>query len=838
MGALVLGALASACSGGGEDGGTGPTPSFSMSVSPSTLSLDVPTFLAVESDDSAAVAGDLIAAAVSGNLTVSITRSGGFEGAVTVTVENLPAGVTVAPTTIASGATSTTLTLTAGATAAAGNATITIRGTGTGVTARTATVALTVVAPPGMSIALSANAISVVQGGTGNTTVNITRTGSFTGAVNLTATGAPAGLTIGFNPQSATGASSQLTVTVGGSVATGAHQISIQGSGTGVPNSTVTLTVTVTAPTPAISLGLNPSTVSIQQGQSGNSALTITRTSFTGAVTLTSSGAPNGMAVSFNPTSTTGTTSTVTVDVGAGVAAGNHQVTISGSGTGVAQASVVLTVTVTAAPGSIVLSLAPNALSIQQGQNSNTALTITRTNFAGTVNLTSTGAPANVAVAFNPAGTTANASTVTVTVGAAVAPGNYPITIRGNGAGINEATVVLTLTVTASGGGGNVTFTFCAQTGIPLWFAFQNFGGPWTAVAGNAGVYNFTVNPRGVVAWVMQDGAKTNLEVFYGSSIDLQTRGQNLCTGTGGTKTINGTAANIPLMDIATINMGTGGTTLFAPGPFQLTNVQDGLRDLIGVRQTIAALPVTNSIVFQHDLNIANNGSVGTIDFDAGLPPDNRTATIANIGADQAMFSASILSKNRSVGAIHSELPGTTTSRPWKAAKDALMLAGDWHLQSVVATPTGNMTGFPYRSVTQFNRFAADRTYTLPAFLSTPPTISNNGTAPYVRLNVTWAIQGADYNDFWSITFSPASGSVSRVTVSGVEGYFGSGPVALHIPTFDGSFNPAWGLQPGIQLDWIFMAAGGPAWGSAVFNPTAFEGAVGYSAAMAGTYTP
>jgi hypothetical protein len=284
------------------------------------------------------------AAAGTVTFTVTVTRSG-FEGPITVSVENLPTGVTASALTIADAGTSGTVTLAAALTATVGSASLIVRGTGTNVESRTAELTLEVTAPPSFAMTLSPNAVTIQQGQTGTSTLNITRAGGFADVVNLVAMGAPAGLTIA--PTSVSGASALLTITVVSSVLAGVHTITIQGSGTNVVNQSATLTVTVTAPPGFITLALWQPAVSIEQGQSGTSSLTINRTNFAGTVNLTSSGAPSGMGVSFNPASTTGNTSVVTVAVAGSVGPGPQQVTIQAAGTGISSVTIVLTVTVT-----------------------------------------------------------------------------------------------------------------------------------------------------------------------------------------------------------------------------------------------------------------------------------------------------------------------------------------------------------------------------------------------------------------------------------------------------------------------------------------------------------
>src|SRR5881397_707078 len=109
-----------------------------------------------------------------------------------------------------------------------------------------------------------------------------------------------------------------------------------------------------TGPAADYTLSLAPAALTIVQGATGNTTVTITRTNFTDAVTLSLGGAPTGVTGSFNPAAPTGTSSTLTVSVGAAVASGVYDLTVDGSAT-VGARSTPLTLTVgTHAAGSLV----------------------------------------------------------------------------------------------------------------------------------------------------------------------------------------------------------------------------------------------------------------------------------------------------------------------------------------------------------------------------------------------------------------------------------------------------------------------------------------------------
>ena len=104
-------------------------------------------------------------------------------------------------------------------------------------------------------------------------------------------------------------------------------------------------------------------------------------------------------------------------------------------------------------PGAITLALNPTGASVAQGGSTTTTATLTRTgDFTGSVTLNVTGGPSGVTAAVSDIQTTGlvTTATVTVTVGAAVAPGSYPLVVRGSGTGVTEATANFSLTVTAA----------------------------------------------------------------------------------------------------------------------------------------------------------------------------------------------------------------------------------------------------------------------------------------------------------------------------------------------------------------------------------------------------
>src|SRR5207249_2438746 len=266
-----------------------------------------------------------IAQGAIGTTTLSITRTN-FTGAVTLSLGNAPAGVTGSFNPAAPTGTSSTLTVSVGATVLPGTYNLTVAGTGTPGN-RSTPLTLTVSAAPDYTLSLSP---PTVQPGAPGPTRRSSDLTNFTGAVTLSLGNAPTGVTGSFNPAAPTGTSSTLTVSVGAAVAAGTYNLTVDG--TGAPgNRSTPLTLTVSAPGD-YTLSLTPAELTVEQGATGTATVTITRTNFTGAVTLSLGNAPSGVTGSFNPAAPTGTNSTLTVGVGAAVAPGVYNLTVGGTG--------------------------------------------------------------------------------------------------------------------------------------------------------------------------------------------------------------------------------------------------------------------------------------------------------------------------------------------------------------------------------------------------------------------------------------------------------------------------------------------------------------------------
>ena len=287
------------------------TPDFTISASPSSVSVQQ---------------------GHSGTSTIS-TAVAGSSGTVNLAVSGVPSGATasLSPTSVTAG-NSSTLTINAG-TAATGTYTVTVTGT-EGSKGHSTTVTLTVTTPPSPDFTISASpsSLSVQQGHSGTSTISTTAVGS-SGTVNLTVSGAPSGTTASLSPTSVTaGSSSTLTINVGTTTTAGTYTLTVTGTeGANTHSAAVTLTVTSTPP-PNFTISASPTSLSINQGGSGNSTISTTVVNASGTISLTVSGATNGVTASVSPASVTaGSSATLTVSVSSTATSGNYTITVTGT---------------------------------------------------------------------------------------------------------------------------------------------------------------------------------------------------------------------------------------------------------------------------------------------------------------------------------------------------------------------------------------------------------------------------------------------------------------------------------------------------------------------------
>jgi subtilase family serine protease len=306
-----------------------------------------------------------------------------------------------------------------------------------------------VVTPPS-SIAISSvnpGSVTLVRGGSGQgLTVNLTRS-NFTGSVTLSTSSLPTGVTATYT-QPSTGNSGTISLKATSTAALVSNQsVTITASGSGV-SATAAFTLTVTAPTIAIS-SVSPSSVTLVRGGSAQGlTVDLTRSNFTGRVTLSTSSLPTGVTATYTQPST-GNSGTISLKAASNASlVSSRSTTITASGSGVSSATATFTLTVTT-PTIAISSVSPSSVTLARGGSASLTVNLTRSNFTGSVTLSST-LPTGVTATYTQPGT-GNSGTISLKAASnASLVSSRSTTITARGSGVSSATAAFTLTVSSS----------------------------------------------------------------------------------------------------------------------------------------------------------------------------------------------------------------------------------------------------------------------------------------------------------------------------------------------------------------------------------------------------
>ena len=205
--------------------------------------------------------------------------------------------------------------------------------------------------------------------------------------------------------------------------------------------------------TPAFTLSAASASPSVQPGGSATSTITTAvNGGFNSAISLSASGAPAGVKVSFTPASIAAPgsgTSTANISVASTTAPGTYTITVTATGGGITHTALI-TLTVTAQPG-IVISSSTSALTVKRGTSGSATITVSAVGgFKGSVALNVSGegtgdVPTLSPHYFNYPGT--GTSTLTIAASSTAVIQTSTLTISATAGG---KTVATTIAVTIS----------------------------------------------------------------------------------------------------------------------------------------------------------------------------------------------------------------------------------------------------------------------------------------------------------------------------------------------------------------------------------------------------
>lgn len=202
---------------------------------------------------------------------------------------------------------------------------------------------------PAISLTPSSTTAVLQQAGSAPITIEIART-NFEKPVTLEIEGTlPSGVTAAFSQNPVSGTTTTLNITAAGTATPGTAALTVTATGEGITEKAILIDVTVNI-RGSHTVALTSSTMNVAQGGGGQTTVLLARqNSNTGSVTLTASGAPAGMTVSFGESPTSGVSTSITVVATNTVAPGSYNISVSGSQPGLSPAPTPATLVVTVA---------------------------------------------------------------------------------------------------------------------------------------------------------------------------------------------------------------------------------------------------------------------------------------------------------------------------------------------------------------------------------------------------------------------------------------------------------------------------------------------------------
>jgi hypothetical protein len=385
---------------------------------------------------------------------------------------------------------------------------------------------------PGYWLASSSSNVSIPQGASSSTTITVTDAGGFTGSVSLAVTSTlPTGVTASWGTNPTTG-SSVLTLTASSSAPAATATVTITGTSGSVTEST---NITLSVHPPSFALSDSPSVLSINQGASATTKVTVTpQFGFSGSVSLAvTSALPSGVTASWGTNPTSGF-SVLTLTASSSAPAATVGLTITGT-SGSLTASTTLNLTVYAPT----FTLSASSANIGLGSSGTSYVYVYPVDgFTGSVNLAVTGLPSGVTASFSP-NPTSGSSALTLTASSTATPGQYTATITGT-SGPLTVTTTLALGIFAPG------FTLSASNA----YIGQGNSGTFPVYVTSQYGFNGSVNlavtglPAGVTASFAPNPTtgNTTLTLTASSTAPIGT-GTLTITGTSGSLTATTTFA-------------------------------------------------------------------------------------------------------------------------------------------------------------------------------------------------------------------------------------------------------------------------------------------------------
>lgn len=343
----------------------------------------------------------------------------------------------------------------------------------------------------------------------------------------------------------------------------------------------------------------------------------------------------------------------------------------------------------------------------------------------------------------------------------------------------------------------DILFNYCSTP--PTFAAIQTEAdGPWTSIGTPDATGKVTVQLPGTfgVVEVFQSGASYSTYVYYMSRDELAIPAS--CPSTT-LKTVNGSITPaLTGAQEAQVILDNRSAFLFAGNAnFQLTQVRDGVKDLMAVRRVGTGSNLTDRVIVRRGENPATGSTMTALDFAAAPAPASGTLTITGLTSAPSVFTnAYTLNNGRT---FFNSPPATSASGTVYGLPAATAIATDIHAIGVFST-----TATADRGVDLFRRTMGDATIAVGPLAGTV-TVTTASTTPK-RLRAQLG-QQADYDGIFQFnTFQQVSGSGKYISVTVTAAYFAGTPATWDVTVPD--FTSVTGFPAGAQ----HSSAGSNSW--------------------------
>ena len=555
-----------------------------------------------------------------------------------------------------------------------------------------------------------------------------------------------------------------------------------------------------------------PETTSVSRGSTGSTSITLERVDgFAQDVALEVGGLPSGVTAAFSTTTfaDSTTSSSLTFTANGSATLGTQAVTVTATSPSAPTKTRTINLVVQPTP-EIALSLASASGSVEQGSSRSVAVTVARTNYAGSVALTASGAPAGVTVSFSPATLTGSKSTSTMTITAtsAAASGSSTITVKAAGTGIVEKTAAYSATVTLA----TITLDFCASAPAK-WFAYQNDGAEWKSVTPDAnGTVSFSASSKLGVAVTRNFGSSLGLpsstavftSILYLTAAELRAL-SGTCFDATGSRDFTVPATGIASNESWWASVGPSGN-----GPNNVATINFkrkadvGSFDIVGARlegapSAISSEFIPKAFMIRRGVDVTAGGSLPQIDFSGPemVAAESYTFSLSGMGTSGGSMVMDFMTHASGDGPMTYQFTQTRSlsaaTGTFKAVPSALTTTTDRHELTFTTTSAGSTL-----RVSSVFQNGSNQSLSFGPALNSPTA----ATVAAGRLRVQLASQ-AEYGGMVRFDFAQGT-SLPTFTIEATAGYLGGTPTIwdLTMPDFSAvaGWDAGWNLTTGSSL--------------------------------------